>query len=81
MTVPETPMYENHNAPSRKNQIRASGETGCVQAEPEPSTMKVGSHFPFRYSIATSNSRHHAAPGSPIHDVRHYQAASRDKSC
>lgn len=68
-------MHENDDAPTWKNNIRASGQSLYLQSKTQTGSVKMGANLSLRRRILTLDAGHHAAAAGRIDDVDHASVA------
>jgi len=61
MSVPEAAVHKNHSLVFGKHKVGRAGQFSHMKSITESSGKKAGAKCPFRPSIFSANTRHHAA--------------------
>lgn len=67
--MPETAMNEDSRHSTRKDYIRPARQSGAVQPEPQPQSMKLAPQSNLGLRIGSPDPRHHAGSRRTIHNV------------
>ena len=71
MGMPETSVNHDHGFSGSEYKIRLSGQHGVVQAVSIPAPVKSTSQNNLGLSVLALDTRHHAATGVGVYNVRH----------
>jgi hypothetical protein len=71
MSVPKTPMNEDHGTIFGKNDVRLARQVRSVQPEPKPLLVKQTSNDQLGFGVLATNTGHHPAARGGIYNICH----------
>ena len=69
--MPEAAVDKYNRAVARKNDVGLPGQTATVKAVAEADTVQEAANDELGFGIPPADTRHHAAAGGCVHNVRH----------